>query len=152
MKLLRRVAPLSRRQAMAALTLCALGVRPSQAHEYYALLFTLIHPWTEPTLPGQNHARVHFRLENITGRDRLLGARFMYASSAELRSGQDDAAPAVPWIDIPPGERLDLLPDRQHVLLKGLTQPLQPDRSYPLELRFETSGVLYVMMSMSGVD
>lgn len=128
-------------------------VPPGIAHEYYAKQFVLIHPWTEPTEPGQTDAPVHFRLESITGPDRLLGASFPFlAREVELRAGPDDAAPALTAVDIPPGERFEFVPTGVHLLIKGLTQPLSADRSYPLVLRFESSGTLVVMMSMSGVD
>ena len=128
-------------------------VQPSVAHEYYAKQFVLIHPWTEPTEPGESTARVHFRLESITGPDRLLGASFPFlAREVELRSGPDDNAPALEAIDIAAGDRFDFKPSGVHLLIKGLTQPLTADRSYPLVLRFAESGTLVVMMSMSGVD
>lgn len=125
---------------------------PALSHEYYARQFMLIHPWTDPTTAGQANARVHFRLESITGADRLLGARFAFCQSVELRPGPDDALPALTAVDIAVGERMDFVPEGVHLMLKGLTQPLQADRSYPLELIFEVSGTLVVMMSMSGSD
>ena len=123
-----------------------------KAHEYYARQFVLIHPWTDPTVVGEDAARVHFRLESITGPDRLLGGRFAFCQRVELRRGLDDQAQALAAIDIAPAERMDFVPDGVHVLLKGLMQPLQADRSYPLELDFEVSGTLVVMLSMSGSD
>ncbi|NDD75277.1 MAG: copper chaperone PCu(A)C [Gammaproteobacteria bacterium] len=136
--------------ACCGLLICS---RPGIAHEYYAKQFVLIHPWTEPTEPGQTDARVHFRLESITGPDRLLGASFPFrAREVELRAGPDDAVPALTAIDISPGERFEFVPSGVHLLIKGLTEPLSADRSYPLVLRFESSGTLVVMMSMSGVD
>lgn len=142
-----------RRGWFCAVTLGALAwLLPVAAHEYYARQFVLIHPWTEPTAPGQVDARVHFSLESITGADRLLDARFAFARTVELRPGPDDAAPALTSIDIIPGDRMAFAPDGVHLLIKGLTQPLLHDRSYPLELQFETSGTLIVMMSMSGSD
>jgi hypothetical protein len=47
---------------------------------------------------------------------------------------------------------MDFVPDGVHVMLKELTEPLLADRSYPLELVFEISGTLVVMMSMAGSD
>ena len=138
------------------LQVCSLGALtcslPSFAHEYYARQFMLIHPWTDPTTPGQANAHVHFRLESIVGADRLLAARFAFCRSVELRPGLDDALPALAGVDIVPGERMDFVPDGAHVMLKELTQPLLADRSYPLELVFEISGTLVVMMSMAGSD
>ena len=142
----------SRRHLLTAAAAWGLLPRATLAHEYYALMFTLIHPWTPPTAAGQSEARIHFRLESITGDDRLLGARFLGAQSVEMRDGPDDARPPLAFVDIMPGNRMDFLPDRTHLLLRGLHQPLLADRSYPLELRFQRSGTLIVMMSMSGVD
>ncbi|NDA04130.1 MAG: copper chaperone PCu(A)C [Betaproteobacteria bacterium] len=141
-----------RRQWIMAMGLGALGLIPVRAHEYYALQFMLIHPWTEPTLPGQNEARVRFRLQSITDDDRLIGAQFAFSRVAELRSGIDNQLPPVPWIDIRRGESMNFSPEGFHVLLKDLAQPLYRDRSYPLSLRFERSGTLTVMMSMSSAD
>jgi copper(I)-binding protein len=143
---------LSRRQWIVASGLSCMGLPPAQAHEYYAQQFTLIHPWTEPTLPGQTQARVRFSLQSISGQDRLLGAQFAFCAAAELRSGTDDTAAPLPWIDIQPGERMNFDSNGHHVLLKGLTMPLLHDRSYPLAFRFEKSGVLNVMMSMGSMD
>lgn len=142
-----------RRRLLQTVCLGALACSlPALSHEYYARQFVLIHPWTDPTTSGQANAHVHFRLESIVGADRLLSARFAFCRSVELRPGLDDALPALAGVDIVPGERMDFVPDGAHVMLKDLTQPLLADRSYPLELVFEISGTLVVMMSMAGSD
>lgn len=141
----------ARRQWLAASAALALPAL-ARGHQYYAHRFTLIHPWTDPTPPGQTHARIHFRIEDVLEPDRLLGARVFYARSAELRRSLDDQAEPAPFIDVPVGARVDFSPGHPHVLLRGLTMPLTADRSYPLTLEFEHSGLMVVMVSMAPID
>ncbi|MBU6271543.1 MAG: copper chaperone PCu(A)C [Betaproteobacteria bacterium] len=142
----------SRRRLLAGAAGLAIAPRHVLGHQYYAHRFTLIHPWTDPTPSGQTQARVYFRFEDVTETDRLLGARAFYAQSAELRASTDDAEPPLSYLEVPAGSLADFSPGHPHVLLKGLTMPLIRDRSYPLTLEFEKSGLLLVMMSMAPID
>jgi copper(I)-binding protein len=142
----------TRRQWLKLLAIGGLLPGSALSHEYYARCFKLIHPWTDPTTPGQTTVRIAFRIDEILEPDRLLGARADYADAAELRRSADDEEPPAPFIEIPMGNRLDFAPGRQHVLLKGLRMPLYRDRGYPLTLVFEKSGALTAMMSMASMD
>jgi copper(I)-binding protein len=144
--------PLPRRQFVvgaAALCVAPLSVR---AHQYYARNFTLVHPWTLPTPPGQTEAVIRFRIEEVLEADRLIGASASCAEAAELRGPADADGTPVAFLEVPVGPRLEFSPGHGHVLLKGLKAPLTYDRSYPLTLVFEKSGSLALMLSMAAAD
>lgn len=138
--------------------LLALGLlyaHSANAHEYYALGFKLVHPWAEASAPDATQAAVYFKLENVTGHDRLLRASTPHAQSVELRGAQDgddsdaaQTAPPLPALDIAPADTLEFVRGRPHLLLRGLTVPLQWGRSYMMMMVFERAGPLLVMVSV----
>jgi copper(I)-binding protein len=129
-----------------ALSLSAPG--SACAHEYFTQGFTVIHPWAEPTGPGELCAPVYFKLDNVVAADRLLRAVSPHAEVVELRGDGNASAPALSAIDVVPGDASDFSADRPHLLMKGLGVPLQWGRSYPMTLMFEKAGPVQVMVSV----
>jgi copper(I)-binding protein len=114
------------------------------AHEYYGKGFTLIHPWAEPSAPHATAASVFMHFEGVAQGDRLLRARSDIAASVELQGRGGKPAPK--GIEIRP--ETVLTAEGPHLVLTGLTAPLQLGRSYPLTLVFEKSGTMNVMVSI----
>ena len=119
------------------------------AHEYYAGNFTVMHPWAEATEPKATEAPVYFVLESIIKPDRLLRAYTTHAAQVEIRPGNGGkTATALASVPIAAQDKLEFLPGKTHLLLKGLKAPLEWNRSYPLTLVFEKAGPVTVMVSV----
>lgn len=143
----------TRRSLLRALSLAAFAsfaANPSAcAHEVYTSNFTIIHPWADPTEPGQTDAPVYFSIEGVRAADRLIKAYSpQIAESVEMRKGQDRKAPALAEITIPLVEKIEYFADQNHLLLKGLKMPLVYTKSYPMTLVFEKAGLINITLSV----
>ena len=153
-KFFRSTSALSHLKAIstASLAVIAVWALPLQAHEYYTDSFKVIHPWALPTAVGATSAPVYVRFEEISRGDTLVSADTELAEKVELHDAQKEsgkpAAVALTAIDLPAGTVVDLQPDGRYLLLVGLKQPLQWQRSYPMTLRFSKSGPVQVMVSI----
>ncbi|CAN5121548.1 copper chaperone PCu(A)C [soil metagenome] len=133
--------------------LALLGVSASsEAHEYYAKSFKVIHPWALATQPGATSAAVYVRFEEISEGDKLISAQTGLAEKVELRAASAKGAASKPGvlqaIDLPTGATVELRPDGAHLMLLNLKEALQWQRSYPMTLNFEKSGAIPVMVSI----
>ncbi len=118
------------------------------AHEYYGQGFTLVHPWSEATQAGATQTPIYFKLENISGKDKLTSAQAPWAETVELRaSGDASSAPAKALVFEPGADRA-FVAGGPHLLLRGLKIQLQWGRSYPMTFVFEKSGPIQVMVSI----
>ncbi|MFN6954282.1 MAG: copper chaperone PCu(A)C [Acetobacteraceae bacterium] len=109
-------------------------------------------PWTRAA--GANANGAGFMLLRNTGTvpDRLLSAASPAARVVELhthiRDGEVMRMRPVPDIPVPPGQAVRLQPGGLHVMLIGLTQPLERGQRIPLTLRFERGGEVTVMLEV----
>ena len=117
------------------------------SHEYYTADFKIIHPWAIPTLAGATSAEVYVRFEEITGTDRLIGAKSEVADKVEMLSPEGAQIEAV---ELTIGATVALEPKGAHFLLHGLKGPLLYDRSYPITFIFEKTGDVDSSLSMGG--
>lgn len=122
--------------------------RQAIAHEYFTGNFTFVHPWADATAADATEATVYFVLENIVRDDKLLRAYTNLADEVELRKNNDSTVPSLNSIDIPAQDKMEFLPGRFHVRLKGLRAPLQWGRSYVMTFVFEHAGQITVMVSI----
>jgi copper(I)-binding protein len=87
-----------------------------------------------------------------TAPDRLLSAATPAARVVELhthiREGDVMRMRPVADIPVPPGETVRLQPGGLHVMLIGLTRPLERGQQIPLTLRFERGGEVTVMLEV----
>jgi periplasmic copper chaperone A len=120
----------------------------SRAHEYYAGHLKLVHPWAEASEPGDTEASVYFALEDISRDDILLKVTSPLAETIEFRTGRADQAKALSEIKITTGPRIEFLPGKTHLQLKGLKTPLQWARSYPMTFVFKYAGPVNTMVSV----
>ena len=103
---------------------------------------------------------MYFKLENVSGPDRLLRASTPHAQSVELRGAADDdtdtgdgnggglpSAPPLAALDIEPADTLEFARGGPHLLRRGLTAPQQWGRS-DMMMVFERAGPVLVTVSV----
>jgi copper(I)-binding protein len=131
-----------------AATLMLLPLTALQAHEYYADGFMIIHPWSDPTQPGEVDAPDYDGLDNVTQGDRLIKAFSPLAERIEFRAGDGPSAPVLNELPFGTGDANAFGPGKPHLLLRGLKLPFENGRSYLLMLEFERAGKIVVGISV----
>jgi copper(I)-binding protein len=125
---------------------------PAAAHDYTAGDLAIGHPWTRAAGANGNGAGF-MQLQNRGGQpDRLLSASSPAARVVELhtmaRDGDVMRMRPVQDIPIPAGQTVELAPGGFHVMLIGLTAPMNQGGRVPLTLRFERAGDVTVELSV----
>ncbi len=109
-------------------------------------------PWSRAAMRGGSGAAFLTLRNTGTAADRLLGASTPAAGRVELhsmvRDGDVMRMREQPAIDLPPGQEVVLRPGGLHVMLLGLTQPLDRGATLPLTLRFERAGEVTVQVAV----
>lgn len=112
---------------------------------------TVDRPWARATAPGQSMAAVYFTVHNRGADDRLLSAAEIGKPGAmpaaipasihdsSMAGGVMRMRPATGGLAIPGGDTL-LKPGGAHVMLDGLSGPLEPGDKLSLVLRFAHAG------------
>ncbi len=105
-------------------------------------------PWSRAAMRGGSGA-AFLTLRNTGNQpDRLLGASTPAAGRVELhsmvRDGDVMRMREQPAIELPPGQEVILRPGGLHVMLLGLTAPLNRGEAVTLTLRFERAGTVEV--------
>ena len=110
--------------------------------------------WARATPGGAQNGAAYVTLMSPTG-DRLTGVSSPVAEKAELHQMTNDGGimkmREVTAIELPPGTPVSLKPGGLHVMLMGLTHPLQPGQSVPMTLQFEKSGTREVDVTVGKV-
>lgn len=118
---------------------CTLAGLPARACEFFGPTLRVTHPWTRATPDDASSAVVCMTFDEVTQDDRLLGIEAAFAAGAEMvvdgHAGPIDLA-------LPRGEVIALAETGTHLRLRGLSQPLELGRAYPIRLLFEQGGVL----------
>ena len=138
----RRLAGLA---ALAALTWAAGG--PAAGHDYTVNNIVVEHPWARATAPRQPAGAVYVTLHNTgTDDDRLTGVSTPMAASSGLHTTRNDDGimrmRPLEVIELPAGDAVRLAPGGLHIMLVGLTEPLEVGNLLPLSLTFERAGTL----------
>jgi periplasmic copper chaperone A len=123
-----------------AVTLAVFATAAS-AHEFKIKDLEFIHPWTREPAKGVKDVAVYMVLRN-TGSvdDRIVGVSSSFATMGELRAGRAAGEGRVSAIEVPASATVELAVDVPHVLLLGLTEPLDGYQYFPLVLTFEKAG------------
>ena len=106
----------------------------------YAQTIDVKDAWVRSTVPGQKGTGAFM---NITAKDgaKLVGASSPVAGIAEVHEmkmeGDVMRMRALPVLDLPPGQTVQLKPGGYHLMLMDLKQPLPKDSTVPLTLRFK---------------
>lgn len=131
------------------LVACMVSATPALAHEYMQGNIHIMKPWSRPLPAVSPNGAAYMKLTNkgeVT--DRLVSVSTPAAKTAELHNhimvdGVMKMRP-VENIEVKPGESATLQPGGLHVMLMGLTEPLEEGKSYPLTLTFEKAGSVEV--------
>ena len=100
--------------------------------------------WARPTV-GQAPGAVYVTIDNNGGSaDRLTGAFTDHAAMAMVH--QNEVVDGVARmrmageINVPAGDRIEMVPGGTHIMLEGLRAPLKTGDDFDLVLRFKESG------------
>ena len=111
-------------------------------------------PWSRATPNGAKVAGAYMTITNKgTAPDRLVGGSTSAASGFEVHSmvmeqGVAKMRPVEGGLEIKPGETVELKPGSFHVMLTGLTQPLEKGQKVKATLQFEKAGKVDVEYSV----
>ena len=110
--------------------------------------------WARATPGGAESGGAYLTLMSPTG-DRLTSVTSPAAAMAQLHEMTNDGGVMkmrdVTAIDLPPGKPVTLKPGGLHVMMMGLTHPLQPGQSVPLTLQFDRAGAREVSVAVGKV-
>lgn len=127
---------------------------PACAQDVKAGTILIEHAWARAAATANSAA--YLTLENAgTEPDRLIGVATVAARSAELHSSSVDAQGVasmrpVQAVELPAGGQAQLAPGGLHIMLMGLTQPLEVGQHFPLSLTFEKAGSVTVEVAVEG--
>lgn len=130
----------------AAASLVAMSLTPvARACEFDADTLKVMHPWTRATAADAPFAVVCMGFAEIIRDDRLIGVITPVARSAEMWSG--DEAGEVNYA-VFAGRDAALTEQGLQLRLTGLRQSLELGRSYPMQLVFESGGILRASLNV----
>ena len=129
----------------ATLLAVLLLANPAAAHEFKIKDFEFIHPWTREPASGVNDVPVYMVLRNTSPtEDRIVAVSSPFATKGELRAGPAEGGEQIAAITIKGNATVELNADRPHILLRGLTEPLDGYQYFPLVLTFERAGQMEI--------
>lgn len=127
------------------------------AAEFTAGDMIVADPWARATAPAAQTGAAYMALDNRGPQaDFLTAAASPVAETVELHTivvedGVMRMRP-VSSIEIGPRAATELVPGGFHVMLIGLTGPLEEGTSFPLELTFEGVGTMHVEVEVRAPD
>lgn len=134
-----------------ALVLGATSVlfQSAAAHDYEHGDLTVMHPVARPSMGAAANSAVYLTIENTGADDRLVGVSSDVAERVELHTTvMEDGVLKMQELEegvaVPAGEMAKLETGGNHVMLMGLSEPLQVDDSFMLTLEFENAGAIDV--------
>lgn len=110
----------------------------------------VVDPYARSASPSAKSGAIFLELMNQGQDDRLIAASTPAAKRAELHTHQEDADGVMRMLHVeegfalPAGEALMLKRGGKHVMLMGLTAPLENGATVPLTLTFEKAGEITV--------
>lgn len=144
------------RGATLALTAALLTFAPlSQAHDYKLGQLEIGHPYARATVPGQPAAGAYLSIENKgPAADRLVGVSSPVSKSGEIHTMAMEGnlmkmREVDGGLEIKPGQKIAMQPGNgYHIMLMGLSKPLQAGEKLPLTLTFEKAGKIEVTVNV----
>src|SRR5262249_34189215 len=76
--------------------------------------------------------------------DRIVAMSSPFATKGELRAGKSEGERPVSAISVPADATIELNAGSPHILLLGLTEPLDGYQYFPLTLTFERAGQMEI--------
>ncbi|HEY0629390.1 MAG TPA: copper chaperone PCu(A)C [Sphingomicrobium sp.] len=112
--------------------------------------------WARPTR-GDAPGAVYVAINNKgSADDRLVGVSTDRAAMAMVHQTElvDEVATMrmAGEINIPAGQRVEMVPGGTHIMLQGLRAPLEPGDSFDLVLKFRRSGDKTVMVDVTKAE
>jgi len=96
--------------------------------------------WARGTVEGQKASGAFMQLKSADGAT-LVGAESPVAGVVEIHEmrmeGSTMRMRAVPKVELPAGQTVDLKPGGYHIMLMDLKAPLKKGESVPIKLRFQ---------------
>lgn len=139
--------------AMASALLCAAPL--SQAHEYKLGQLEIGHPYARATVPGQPAAGAYISIENKGSTpDRLIAVSSPVAKSGEIHTMAMEGnvmkmRELNGGLEVKPGQKIAMQPGNgYHIMLMGLSKPLQAGDKVPATLTFEKAGKVEVTFNV----
>lgn len=139
--------------AMACTLLCAAPL--SQAHEYKLGQLEIGHPYARATVPGQPAAGAYLSIENKGSTpDRLVSVTSPVAKSGEIHTMTMEGnvmkmRELNGGLEVKPGQKIAMQPGNgYHIMLMGLSKPLQAGDKVPATLTFEKAGKVEVTFNV----
>lgn len=128
-----------------------------QAHEYRVGAIRIDHPWARAT-PGAAPIGAAFvtLVNEGPADDRLVGAETPVAERVEIHRHVEDGGvmrmrAVEGGLDLPAGGTAVFAPGALHLMLVGLTRPLQEGEQVPMTLTFEQAGTIEVELAVEGI-
>jgi copper(I)-binding protein len=120
--------------SLAAAFAAAAAVAPAWAQ------VTVADPWVRGTVQGQTATGAFMQLRSAEGAA-LVSAESPVAGIVEIHEMRMETnvmkMRAIPKLELPAGQPVDLRPGGYHVMLMGLKQPLKAGETVPIKLRFQ---------------
>jgi periplasmic copper chaperone A len=144
---------LTRTAVLLALALTT-GASDAIADDYSIGTLQIGNPWTRATPKGSTVAGAYMKITNKgSAPDRLVGGTTAVADRFEVHSmvmeqGVAKMRPVEGGLEIKPGETVELKPGSFHVMLTGLTRPLEKGQKMKATLQFERAGKVDVEYSV----
>jgi copper(I)-binding protein len=96
--------------------------------------------WARGTVEGQKASGAFMQLKSADGAT-LVGAESPVAGVVEIHEmrmeGNTMRMRAIPKLELPAGQAVDLKPGGYHIMLMNLKAPLKKGESVPIKLRFQ---------------
>jgi copper(I)-binding protein len=96
--------------------------------------------WARGTVEGQKASGAYMQLKSADGAT-LVGVESPVAGAVEIHEmrmeGNTMRMRAIPKLDLPPGQAVDLKPGGYHIMLMNLKAPLKQGESVPIRLKFQ---------------
>jgi copper(I)-binding protein len=141
----------TRRRALLAAILAGAGL-PALAQEQQAGDLVITAPWSRAAGQGGTGAGFLSIANRGSVADRLVSASSPAARRTELhthiREGEVMRMRETPGTELPPGQSVTLQPGGYHLMLIGLTRPLEVGQSVPVTLVFERAGPVEVQLAV----
>ncbi len=110
----------------------------------------IMDPYARTSTPSSKSGAIFFELKNNGADDRLIAASTDVANMTQLHTHQEDANGVMKMLhveegfEVPAGESVMFKRGGKHVMLMGLTGPLENGTTIPMTLTFENAGDVVV--------
>ena len=117
---------------------------------------TVKDPWARPSMGADMPAAAYMTITNTGGSaDALVSASSPQASMVSMHQTSMDASgmagmPTIPRIDVPANGSVNLEPGGMHLMIEGLTAPLEVGQKLQLDLVFEHAGKVSIQAEVRG--